>query len=106
VAWAIAGVAGALPADLHGIVIEITEQELPPELRNAYGDAVRAREWSSRHKGLLDFAESSLGYLASLCLSDYRTRCVELAGNVESLIERSPELAWLAIKTPEAASSE
>lgn len=64
-------------------------QDFPPELRNAYGDAVRAREWSSRHKGLLDFAESSLGYLASLCLSDYRTRCAELADNVESLIERS-----------------
>lgn len=64
-------------------------RDFPPELRNAYGDAVRARDWSSRHKGLLDFAEASLGYLASLCLSDYRTRCPELAGNVESLIERS-----------------
>lgn len=64
-------------------------RDFPPELRNAYGDAVRAREWSSRHKGLLDFAEASLGYLASLCLSDYRTRCAELAGDVESLIERS-----------------
>jgi L-threonine kinase len=64
-------------------------QNFPPELRNAYGDAVRAREWSSRHKGLLDFAESVLSYLASLSLSDYRTRCVELADNVESLVERS-----------------
>lgn len=61
----------------------------PPELRDAYRDAVRPREWSSRHKGLLDFAESTLRYLASLCLSDYRTRRAELAGDVESLIERS-----------------
>ena len=62
-------------------------QEFPPELRNAYGDAVKAREWSSRHKGLLDFAEAALGYLASLSLSDYRTRSGELAGNVELAIE-------------------
>jgi len=64
-------------------------RDFPPELRNAYGDAVRARDWSSRHKGLLDFAEAALGYLASLSLSDYRTRCTELVGNVESLIEKS-----------------
>lgn len=68
---------------------ESLSRNFPPELRDAYRDAVRAREWSSRHKGLLDFAEATLGYLASLCLSDYRTRCAELADNVESLIERS-----------------
>lgn len=68
---------------------ESLSRNFPPELRDAYRDAVRAREWSSRHKGLLDFAEATLGYLASLCLSDYRTRCTELADNVESLIERS-----------------
>lgn len=61
----------------------------PPEPRDAYQDAVRPRDWSSRHKGLLDFAELTLRYLTSLCLSDYRTRRAELAGNVESLIERS-----------------
>jgi len=66
-------------------------QEFPPELRNAYGDAVKAREWSSRHKGLLDFAEATLAYLASLSLSDYRTRSRELAGNVELVIERFRE---------------
>jgi L-threonine kinase len=63
-------------------------QDFPPELRNAYGDALRAREWSGKHKGLLDFAEFTLSYLASLCLSDYRTHHAELAGDVESLIER------------------
>jgi L-threonine kinase len=66
-------------------------KEFPPELRIAYGDALKAREWSSKHKGLLDFAEAALGYLASLSLSDYRTRCSELAGNVESAIERLRE---------------
>jgi L-threonine kinase len=66
-------------------------QEFPPELRNAYGDAVKAREWSSRHKGLLDFAEATIVYLASLSLSDYRTRSRELAGSVELVIERFRE---------------
>lgn len=63
-------------------------QEFPSELSDAYKDAVRAREWSSRHKGLLDFAEVTLRYLASLSLSDYRTRSSELAADVERVIER------------------
>jgi L-threonine kinase len=63
-------------------------QDFPPELRNAYGDALRAPEWSGKHKGLLDFAEFTLGYFASLCLSDYRSHHAELADDVESLIER------------------
>lgn len=63
-------------------------RDFPPELRNAYGDALRAPEWSGKHKGLLDFAEFTLGYLASLCLSDYRSHHTELADDVELLIER------------------
>lgn len=62
-------------------------KDFPPELRNAYGDALRAQEWSSKHRGLLDFAESTLTYLASLSLSDYRTHHAELADGVESKIE-------------------
>lgn len=63
-------------------------QDFPPGLRTVYGDALRAQEWSGKHKGLLDFAESTLNYLASLCLSDYRTHHAELIDDVESLIER------------------
>jgi L-threonine kinase len=64
-------------------------QAFPVELRNAYRDAVQAPHWGERHNGLIDFVELALGHLASLCLSDYRTRSGVPVARVESLLERS-----------------
>lgn len=64
-------------------------RDFPGELRTAYSDAVQAAEWGDRHGGLLDFAETVLGYLASLCLSDYRTRSSRPVSHVEVLLEQS-----------------
>jgi L-threonine kinase len=62
-------------------------QAFPGELSEAYEVAVRAQDWSGKHGGLLSYAEGTLWYLASLCLSDYRTRSKVPVGRVESLLE-------------------
>lgn len=64
-------------------------KEFPLDMRNSYSELARAREWSDRHAGLLELAEITLGYLASLCLSDYRTRSDAPTQAVEALLERS-----------------
>jgi hypothetical protein len=63
-------------------------QAYPVELCEAYKEAVRAREWSGKHAGLLEYAESALWYLGSLCLSDYRTRSAAPVDGVEQQISR------------------
>jgi L-threonine kinase len=64
-------------------------RDFPGELKGAYSAAVQAPGWGDKHSGLLDFAETALAYVASLCLSDYRTRSPEPVGKVEVLLERS-----------------
>jgi L-threonine kinase len=64
-------------------------RDFPAHVRNSYGEVARIREWSNRHTGLLALAETVLSYLASLCLSDYRTRAEAPSRRVESLLERS-----------------
>jgi L-threonine kinase len=61
-------------------------QAFPVELCEAYKGAVRAREWSGKHSGLLEYAETALWHLGSLCLSDYRTRSAAPVDRVESQI--------------------
>jgi L-threonine kinase len=64
-------------------------RDFPRELKAAYSAAIQAQSWGDRHSGLLDFAETALGYVASLCLSDYRTRSPQPVQKVEVLLERS-----------------
>jgi L-threonine kinase len=66
---------------------QLLYQAFPVELCEAYKGAVRAREWSDKHSGLLEYGETTLWYLGSMCLSDYRTRSPHPVGDVESLIE-------------------
>ena len=61
-------------------------QAFPVELCEAYKAAVRAREWSGKHAGLLEYAETALWYLGSLCVSDYRTRSTAPVDGVEQQI--------------------
>lgn len=64
-------------------------RDFPAEVRNPYSEVAKGRDWSSRHIGLLNLAETALRYLASLCFSDYRTRSGEPARNVEKVLERA-----------------
>lgn len=64
-------------------------RDFPAEVRNPYSEVARGRDWSSRHIGLLNLAETALRYLASLCFSDYRTRSEEPARNVEKVLEQA-----------------
>jgi L-threonine kinase len=67
---------------------QLLYQTFPVELCEAYRDAVRTREWSGKHGGLIEYGETALWYLGSLCLSDYRTRSAVPAEEVESLVGR------------------
>ncbi len=63
-------------------------QRFPAGIRRIYSEALAARDLHKRHGLLLDLAESSLVYLASLALSDYRSRAAQPSDAVESLLER------------------
>lgn len=67
---------------------QLLYQAFPVELCEAYKGAVRAREWSGKHAGLLEYAETALWYLGSLCLSDYRTRSMAPVERVELQISQ------------------
>ncbi len=64
-------------------------KDFPVQLRQPYSEVSQIREWDRRHAGLLDFVELSLTYLASLSLSDYRSRTERPEPKVEMLLERS-----------------
>jgi L-threonine kinase len=65
---------------------QLLYQAFPVELCEAYKGAVRTREWSGKHAALLEYAETALWYLGSLCLSDYRTRSTVPVDGVEQKI--------------------
>jgi L-threonine kinase len=64
-------------------------KDFPVQLRQPYEEISQVREWDRCHSGLLDFVELSLTYLASLALSDYRSRAERPEPKVEMLLERS-----------------
>src|SRR5512144_2029030 len=66
---------------------QLLYKSFPGELSDAYREAMRAGDWSSKHGALLDYFETVLWYLTALCLSDYRTRSSEPVAKVEKLIK-------------------
>jgi L-threonine kinase len=64
-------------------------KDFPVQLRQPYEEISQVREWDRFHSGLLDFVELSLTYLASMALSDYRSRAERPEPKVEMLLERS-----------------
>lgn len=64
-------------------------RDFPVEISRPYKELTLAPDWGTRHIGLLGFAEASIVYLASLCLSDYRTQAEEPAHNLELMLEQS-----------------
>lgn len=63
-------------------------KDFPLEIRRFYGDVAQARDARDQHAGLLEFIELTLFHLASVALSDYRSRCPEPDAKVESMIDR------------------
>ncbi len=64
-------------------------RDFPIGISRPYKDLTLASDWGTRHMGLLGLAEAALSYLASLCLSDYRTRTDAPARSVEVVLEQS-----------------
>jgi L-threonine kinase len=64
-------------------------RDFPIGISRPYKELTLAPDWSTRHMGLLGFAEASIAYMASLCISDYRTRAREPAHNLEVMLEQS-----------------
>lgn len=64
-------------------------QDFPVEIRRFYGDVAQIRDWHGRHEGLVAFADLALSHLASLALSDYRSRTMGPDAKVENLLERA-----------------
>jgi L-threonine kinase len=64
-------------------------RDFPIGISRPYKDLTLAPDWGTKHMGLLGLAEAALTYLASLCLSDYRTRTDAPARKVEVMLERS-----------------
>ena len=62
-------------------------RDFPAEIKAAYGEVVQATETLRRHNLVLQLAETALEYLASLALSDYRSRQIKPSRSVESLLE-------------------
>lgn len=62
-------------------------REFPPEIREAYKEIVDVAEPFRRHNQILRLAELALEYMASLALSDYRSRLATPSEQVESLLE-------------------
>jgi hypothetical protein len=64
-------------------------RDFPVWISRPYKELTLAPDWGTRHMGLLGLTDAAIAYLASLCLSDYRTRARKPARNVEVLLERS-----------------
>jgi L-threonine kinase len=62
-------------------------QSFPDAIRRVYREALEVRDPHGRHELLLNLAESSLDYLASLALSDYRSNASP-SRDVEALLDR------------------
>jgi L-threonine kinase len=62
-------------------------RDFPPDIREAYKEAVEVIEPFRRHNHVLRLAELALEYMASLAFSDYRSRLTTPSENVESLLE-------------------
>jgi hypothetical protein len=64
-------------------------RDFPIGISRPYKELTLAPDWGTRHMGLLGFAEASIAYMASLCISDYRTRAREPARGLEVMLEQS-----------------
>src|SRR5689334_8794360 len=64
-------------------------RDFPIGISRPYKELTLAPDWGTRHIGLLGFAEASIVYMASLCISDYRTRAREPAHSLEVMLEQS-----------------
>jgi L-threonine kinase len=64
-------------------------RDFPIGISRPYKELALAPDWGTRHLGLLGLADAAIVYLASLCLSDYRTRAREPAHSVEVMLEQS-----------------
>lgn len=64
-------------------------RDFPVDISRPYKELTLAPDWGIRHVGLLGFAEASIAYLASLCLSDYRTQAEEPARDLETMLEQA-----------------
>jgi L-threonine kinase len=62
-------------------------RDFPSEIRLAYAEVVRVTEPYKRHNLVLQLTEVALEYLASLALSDYRSRQTKPSRSVELLLE-------------------
>jgi L-threonine kinase len=64
-------------------------RDFPIGISRPYKELVLAPDWGARHMGLLGLADAAIAYMASLCISDYRTRAREPARSVEMMLEQS-----------------
>lgn len=64
-------------------------RDFPIGISRPYKELALAPDWGTRHVGLLGFVEASMAYMASLCISDYRTRAREPARDLEVMLEQS-----------------
>jgi L-threonine kinase len=64
-------------------------RDFPIGISRPYKELALAPDWGTRHMGLLGFADAAIAYMASLCISDYRTRAREPARSVEVMLEQS-----------------
>lgn len=62
-------------------------RDFPAEVRQAYSEVVQVTEPYRRHNLVLQLAEIALEYLASLALSDYRSRRAKSSRHVELMLE-------------------
>src|SRR5437879_144515 len=66
--------AGQADSPAAGRINRVIFQQFPNPIRGLYGAVVVERSPAARHAKLCKFAEGSLGYMASMALSDYRNR--------------------------------
>ncbi|HEU4737093.1 MAG TPA: hypothetical protein VFS48_08735 [Solirubrobacterales bacterium] len=64
-------------------------RDFPIWISRPYKELALAPDWGTRHLGLLGLADAAIAYMASLCLSDYRTQAHEPARGVEMMLEQS-----------------
>jgi L-threonine kinase len=63
-------------------------RNFPQDIRSAYSEVVPVNEVYKRHNLLIQLAETTLEYLASVALSDYRSRYTTPSPHVEGLLDR------------------
>lgn len=68
---------------------QLLYRDFPIGISRPYKELALAPDWGTRHMGLLGLADAAIVYMASLCLSDYRTRAREPARAVEVMLEKS-----------------